>query len=313
MTDLNQRAKALGRVAVVYGGNSSEREVSLKSGAAVSAALLRAGTEIVEIDLFGADGQADPIAQLREANCDRAFLILHGPTGEDGVIQGALELLKIPYTGSGVGASALAMDKLRSKQVFIAAGLPTPEFAVLKNAQSLVQAAEQLGFPMILKPAHEGSSIGISKVENSEELEAAWSEAQRFDRCVIAERWMAGGEYTVAVLADQALPSIKLETEHAIYDYSAKYQSGDTRYIFDHDLTEAQCEQLANISLEAFEVLGCEGWARVDVMQDDKGDWFILEVNTAPGMTDHSLVPMAAARADISFEQLVVTIAEGAH
>ncbi len=311
MTDYRITAEernAFGRVAVIYGGNSAERCVSLKSGAEVLAGLLRAGVDAFGLDLYGPDGSEDPVRQLQQARFERAFLILHGPVGEDGTLQGVLELMGIPYTGSGVAASAIGMDKLRTKQLWQGAGLPTPPFAVLRDEADLLQAEQAVGFPVMVKPAHEGSSIGMARAENNAQLSEAFAAARCFDRLVLAERWMSGAEFTVAVLNDRALPIIRLETPHAFYDFDAKYQATDTRYLFEHGLDEGQAAQLKALCEAAFSAVGCRGWARVDVMQDAQGDFQLLEINTAPGMTDHSLVPMAARRAGISFEQLVVEV-----
>ena len=297
----------LGRVAVIFGGTSSEREVSLKSGQAVLQGLLRCGVDVFPLDLGGQEG-VSPLQQLQGESFDRAFLILHGPGGEDGTLQGVLEYLGKPYTGSGVAASAIGMDKLRTKQLWLGAGLPTPEFARLDEGCDLDEVASRLGFPMIVKPAHEGSSIGMSKVSDLAELQAAYSTAAGFDRLVIAESWMSGNEYTVAVLNGRALPVIQLVTQHEFYDFDAKYLSNDTQYHFDHGLTEQKESELKCLAEQAFSIVGCKGWARVDVMQDEKGAFQLLEINTAPGMTDHSLVPMAAAKAGVSFDQLVIEI-----
>lgn len=295
-----------GRVAVIMGGTSAEREVSLRSGAQVLQGLLNAGVDAFGMDL-GGEGQ-EPIAQLLEAKFDRAFLILHGRGGEDGTIQGVLEMLNKPYTGSGVAASALGMDKLRSKQLWLGAGLPTPVFAILDDEVDLAEVEQRLGYPMMVKPAHEGSSIGMSKVRNLDELKAAYQSAREYDRSVLAEQWVHGPEFTIALLAGQALPVIRLETPHEFYDFDAKYQANDTHYYFDTGLNEQQAKALQALALTAFETAGCRGWGRVDAMMDDKGQFQLLEVNTAPGMTDHSLVPMAAREAGLSFETLVLTI-----
>ncbi len=300
--------ESFGRVAVVYGGNSSEREVSLKSGAAVLAGLQRAGVDAFGIDLYGESADLEPLRQMQEEDFDRAFLILHGPGGEDGTLQGALEILGKPYTGSGVAASAIGMDKLRTKQLWLGADLPTPPFAVCDQQSDLDAVVERLGSPMIVKPAHEGSSIGMSKVRSSVELAAALKTAERYDRTVIVERWMSGDEYTVAVLDGVALPPILLVTNHDFYDFDAKYLANDTEYKFDHGLSPEQDKALRCLAEKAFSAVGCKGWGRVDVMQDENGEFQLLEVNTAPGMTDHSLVPMAARQQGISFEQLVVEI-----
>ncbi|WP_236014028.1 D-alanine--D-alanine ligase [Marinobacterium alkalitolerans] len=297
---------AFGRVAVIMGGTSAEREISLRSGAQVLKGLLSAGVDAFAIDL-GADGK-EPIAQLLEAQFDRAFLILHGRGGEDGTIQGVLEMMGKPYTGSGVAASALGMDKLRCKQLWQGAGLPTPAFAVLDDTVDLKGVEQRLGYPMMVKPAHEGSSIGMSKVRNLEELESAYRAAREYDSSVLAEQWVNGPEFTISLLDDRALPVIRLETPHDFYDFDAKYQAGDTHYHFDTGLTERQTETLQGLALQAFQVAGCRGWGRVDAMMDANGQFQLLEVNTAPGMTDHSLVPMAARESGLSFEDLVLRI-----
>ncbi|MEM5534986.1 D-alanine--D-alanine ligase [Neptuniibacter pectenicola] len=304
---------SFGRVAVIYGGNSSERAVSLKSGAAVLAGLQRAGVEAFGIDLYGESADLEPLRQLQEEAFDRAFLILHGPGGEDGTLQGALEMLGKPYTGSGVAASAIGMDKLRTKQLWLGAGLPTPPFAVCGQHESLDEVITRLGTPIIVKPAHEGSSIGMSKVRSRAELADALTTAESFDRTVIAERWMSGDEYTVAVLDGKALSPILLVTNHEFYDFDAKYVANDTEYRFDHGLSAEKDKALRDLAEKAFAAVGCAGWGRVDVMQDEHGEFQLLEVNTAPGMTDHSLVPMAAKQQGISFEQLVVEILKTAH
>ncbi len=306
LVDRHIDSAGFGRVAVIMGGTSAEREVSLRSGAQVLQGLLNAGVDAFGMDL-GGEGQ-EPIAQLLEAKFDRAFLILHGRGGEDGTIQGVLEMLNKPYTGSGVAASALGMDKLRSKQLWLGAGLPTPVFAILDDEVDLAEVEQRLGYPMMVKPAHEGSSIGMSKVRNLDELKAAYQSAREYDRSVLAEQWVHGPEFTIALLAGQALPVIRLETPHEFYDFDAKYQANDTHYYFDTGLDEQQAKALQALALTAFETAGCRGWGRVDAMMDDKGQFQLLEVNTAPGMTDHSLVPMAAREAGLSFEALVLTI-----
>jgi len=297
---------AFGRVAVIMGGTSAEREISLRSGSEVLKGLLAAGVDAFAIDLGNAG--ANPVAQLLEHDFDRAFLILHGRGGEDGTIQGVLEMLGKPYTGSGVAASALGMDKLRCKQLWQGAGLPTPAFAVLDADTDLSLVEAQLGYPMMVKPAHEGSSIGMSKVRDRAELESAYAAAREYDSCVIAEQWVNGPEFTIALLNGRALPVIRLETPHDFYDFDAKYAAADTHYHFDTRLTEQQTDALQKLALQAFNVAGCRGWGRIDAMMDAEGHFQLLEVNTAPGMTDHSLVPMAARQAGIGFEQLVVDI-----
>ncbi|MFF7705746.1 D-alanine--D-alanine ligase [Pseudomonas sp. NPDC007930] len=292
-----------GRVAVLYGGKSAEREVSLKSGAQVLGALQAAG-----VNAFGIDVGDDLLAVLQREHIDRAFIVLHGRGGEDGSMQGLLEVLGIPYTGSGVLASALAMDKLRTKQVWQSLGIPTPRHAVLASAADCFSAAEELGFPLIVKPAHEGSSIGMAKVTSAEQLVDAWKDASTYDSQVLVEQWISGPEYTVATLRDQPLPAIALGTPHAFYDYDAKYLASDTQYRIPCGLPAEQEQALAALCQRACDALGIAGWARVDVMQDAAGDFWLLEVNTAPGMTDHSLVPMAARAAGLDFQQLVLSI-----
>lgn len=299
-------AQEFGRVAVLLGGDSAERSISLRSGAEVLKGLCNAGVDAFAIDLC-AEG-ADPVAQLLAAEFDRAFLILHGRGGEDGTLQGLLEMLKKPYTGSGVAASALGMDKLRCKQLWMGAGFPTPAFAELRPETDLAEVARMLGFPLMVKPVHEGSSIGMSRVLDLDQLKAAYAEAARYDHQVIAEQWIQGAEYTLAILNDQALPVIRLETTHDFYDFNAKYEANDTRYLFDHQLSDTRYDALKTLALRAFQAVGCRGWGRVDLMMDSQGNFQLLEVNTLPGMTDHSLVPMAAREAGMSFAELVVSI-----
>ncbi|MBE7376014.1 D-alanine--D-alanine ligase [Pseudomonas lopnurensis] len=295
--------KAFGRVAVLFGGKSAEREVSLKSGAAVLCALQAAG-----VDAFGIDVGDDLLQRLGSEKIDRAFIVLHGRGGEDGSMQGLLECAGIPYTGSGILASALAMDKLRTKQVWQSLGLPTPRHAVLASEDDCKTAAEALGFPLIVKPAHEGSSIGMAKVEGVAELIAAWRAASAYDSQVLVEQWIQGPEFTVAVLRGQVLPPIGLGTPHSFYDYDAKYLASDTQYRIPCGLDAAREQELKALSARACEAVGIRGWGRVDVMQDSAGNFWLLEVNTVPGMTDHSLVPMAARAAGLDFQQLVLSI-----
>jgi len=305
-----QEAIAFGRVAVIYGGLSAEREISLRSGAEVLKGLQMAGVDAFGIDL-GGSGE-NPLAQLMSTEFDRAFLVLHGRGGEDGTIQGALEMMGKPYTGSGVAASALGMDKLRTKQLWHGGGLTTPAFVMIDLHTDLAQVVEKLGFPIMIKPVHEGSSIGMARVSNADELAAAVAQARRYDSCILAERWISGPEYTIGVLDGQALPIIRLETPHTFYDYNAKYQAKDTRYLFDTQLSAAEEAELKALVEQAFALVGCRGWGRIDVMLDEQGCFQLLEVNTAPGMTDHSLVPMAAREAGINFAELVVRILRGA-
>jgi D-alanine-D-alanine ligase len=289
----------------MFGGNSAEREVSLKSGAAVLAALHRAG-----VDAHPFDPAERPLSALKDKGFARVFIALHGRGGEDGSLQGALDLMGIPYTGSGVLASALAMDKWRSKLLWQAAGIPVPECEVLTAESDWSAVVARLGLPLFVKPANEGSSIGISKVKSVAELGAAYREAAKYDSLVLAERFVDGAEVQFPILGDEVLPSIRIETPHEFYDYDAKYLADDTRYICP-GLAPEEEQRLAGLVLRSFQVLGCRGWARVDLMLDRKsGQPYFLEMNTSPGMTDHSLVPMAAKVAGIPFEQLVVKVLE---
>ena len=295
-----------GRVAVLFGGSSAERAVSLKSGAAVLAALQAAG-----VDAYGIDAGPQLAEQLLSERPDRVFIALHGRGGEDGSLQGLLESLRIPYTGSGVMASAIGMDKLRTKQIWQSLGLPTPAYAMLRDGEQCAEIVERLGTPLIIKPLHEGSSIGMAKADSLEQLQDAWQGAQSYDSEALVEQWIQGAEFTVAVLDGQALPPIRLRTPHTFYDYEAKYQANDTQYLCPCGLPPEQEAQLKALSLRAFEAVGCKGWGRVDVMQDEQGNFYLLEVNTVPGMTDHSLVPMAAKATGLSFGDLVLAILAG--
>ncbi|MFI4978971.1 MAG: D-alanine--D-alanine ligase [Nevskiales bacterium] len=304
----------LGKVAVMFGGDSAERAVSLKSGAAVLAALREAG-----VDAQAFDPSEKPLARLAEEKFARVFIALHGQGGEDGTLQGALDWMKIPYTGSGVLASALAMDKWRSKLIWQAAGIPVPDYALLdarSPAHDFAAIEAQLGLPLFVKPANEGSSIGISKVKEAGGLAAAYAEAAKYDDIVIAERFVDAGEYTVGIIDAggelQALPMIEIVPAGEYYDYQAKYLRDDTRYLCPCPLPEARQQELGALALKAFSVLGGRGWGRVDLMLDRAGHAYFLEVNTAPGMTDHSLVPMAAKAAGIGFAELVLRVLEGA-
>lgn len=301
----NRDPHEYGKVAVLMGGFSAEREVSLKSGKAVLEALQRKG-----VDALGIDVGRDVLQQLQAGGFDRAFNILHGRMGEDGVMQGALELLGLPYTGSGVLASALAMDKRRTKELWLGAELPTPPFALLGHDADFAAAAKHVGLPVMVKPAREGSSIGMSKVREADELKQAYEKAARYDACIIAERLIIGAEYTVAILDRQALPAIRLETPHDFYDFEAKYEVDTTQYHCPCGLPPEQEESLQELALKAFDAVGASGWGRVDFMMDRQGKPWLLEVNTLPGMTDHSLVPMAARAGGIDFDELVLRILE---
>lgn len=290
-----------GKVAVLFGGTSAEREISLKSGSRVLAALKNQGVDAHAFD--PAERKLDELAGF-----DRAFIALHGRHGEDGTIQGALELMHIPYTGSGVMASAVGMDKWRTKLLWRSVGLPIPEFVMLDANSDFSAVEEQLGLPLFVKPACEGSSIGVTKVRQPGELRAAYLEAAKHDSLVIAEKGVLGGEYTASILGDEALPIIKIEPATDFYDYEAKYFRDDTAYRCPCGLPEARELEIRAQALEAFRVLGCRGWGRVDFLMDEEGNAYMLEVNTSPGMTDHSLVPMAARVAGISYDQLVLRV-----
>lgn len=295
-----------GKVAVLLGGKSAEREVSLNSGNAVLAALKRS-----RVDAHAFDTAYRPLHELE--GYDRVFIALHGRYGEDGTVQGALELMGIPYTGSGVLASSVGMDKWRTKLIWQATGIATPAFEMV-NAQSNFAAIEsRLGLPLFVKPANEGSSVGISKVKQSGELNAAYTEAAKYDVLVIAEQFIGGGEYTVGILGDKALPIIRIVPATEFYDYKAKYLRDDTQYLCPCGLSAEQEQRIQQEALLAFRVLDGRGWGRVDFLMDEKGRHYFLEVNTSPGMTDHSLVPMGARAAGISFDQLVLNILELAH
>ncbi len=296
--------QALGRVAVVMGGDSAERTISLKTGQAVTQALQSAG-----VDAEGVDVQGRDLLELAAAGrYDRCFIALHGRGGEDGTAQAILEQAGLPYTGSGVLASALAMDKLRTKYVFAGAGLPTPAFRLMTDIGQAAGIMDALNPPLSVKPSREGSSIGVFKVSSQAELEEAFREACAHDPQVLVEEWIEGGEYTVSILGSEALPAIGLTTDHAFYDFEAKYLSDDTNYLLPCGLDEPQEQALKELSLEAFRILDASGWGRVDVMRDGEGRFWLLEINTIPGMTDHSLVPMAAKAVGIGFNELSVRI-----
>ncbi len=294
---------SLGKVAVLFGGTSAEREVSLNSGSRVLAALQGQG-----IDAHAFDPATQTLDDLK--GYDRAFIALHGRHGEDGTIQGALEVMHLPYTGSGVLASALAMDKFRTKLMWQAAGLPVPEYALLTAESDFAALEAQLGLPLFVKPAREGSSIGVTKVKEAGALKAAYEEAARHDPLVIAEKGVMGGEYTVGIVGDEVLPIIKIEPATEWYDYEAKYNRDDTKYLCPCGLPEAKEMQIRKQALEAFRVLGGRGWGRVDFLMDEAGNHYFLEVNTAPGMTDHSLVPMGARVAGLEYPTLVRRVLE---
>ena len=296
-----------GKVAVLLGGKSAEREVSLKSGSMVLAALRRRG-----VDAHAFDPAECGLDALIEERFERAFIVLHGRFGEDGTIQGILDWLGIPYTGSGVLGSALAMDKVRAKLLWQASGLPTPPYEVLEAGGDFGAVAARLGLPLMVKPVSEGSSIGMSKVRAAAALDQAYALAVNYDRSVIAEKFIEGAELTAGIVGEEPLPLIRLETPRDFYDYEAKYVAGDTRYLIPCGLQPAKERELQELCVQAFRALGCRGWGRVDLMLDRVEEPFLLEVNTAPGMTDHSLVPMAARAAGLGYEDLCVRILEGA-
>lgn len=298
-------ADRFGKVALLLGGESAEREISLKSGAAVLAALERQGVDVHALD----PAEAGTLERLRAGGFARVFIILHGRGGEDGQIQGALETIGLPYTGSGVLGSALGMDKYRCKVLWQGCGLPTPDFALLRCEADLARA-QDLGFPLMIKPANEGSSIGMARADDPETLAGAWRAAARYDALVLAERWIDGPEYTCALLDGEALPTIRLETPRAFYDYEAKYFADTTSYICPCGLDAARESRLQAMCRDAFEAVGARGWGRVDFMLDADGRPYLLEVNTVPGMTDHSLVPMAAKVHGLGFDALVWRILE---
>lgn len=292
-----------GKVAVLMGGIAAEREVSLRSGQAVTQALIAQGIDAVSEDVTElADLQR--IAQ----EYDRAFIALHGRWGEDGGVQSILDDLKLPYTGSGMAASAIAMDKLRTKWMWMGAGLPTPGFVWVSELMPLDLDNFDLPFPVIVKPCREGSSIGMRKVYDLESLKQAVEFAQEYDAEVLIEQWITGSEYTGAVLNNKALPLIELKTTHDFYDFDAKYKSNDTQYMCPCGLDSEVEDEIQDLVLQAFHVIGSKGWGRVDLMLDEDGQAWLIELNTVPGMTDHSLVPMAAKASGLDFQQLVVEV-----
>lgn len=300
-----KQAKDFGRVAVLMGGTAAEREISLNSGNAVFQALLRKNVDVTAVDV-----KSTVLAALKDSSFDRVVNMIHGRGGEDGVLQAVLESLGLPYTGSGVLASALSMDKLRTKLCWQGAGLASPKWIVLKNKSDIQRCIDELGFPVIVKPSMEGSSLGMSKAETQEQLHRAWQDAAQYQCDVYAEAWVNGKEYTVGILNDEALPVIRLETPHVFYDYDAKYRADSTQYHCPSGLTDDVENRLTEIALKACNVLGVKGWGRVDVFIDNQGMAQLIEVNTVPGMTDHSLVPMAAKQAGLSFDDLVWRILE---
>lgn len=300
---------SFGKVAVLMGGKSAEREISLMSGGGVLQALRARG-----VDAHAFDPAERDLCELRRDGFARCFIVLHGRGGEDGTVQGALETMGIPYTGSGVLGSALALDKWRTKMVWLARGLPTPRYRVLGERDDWDAVTRDLGLPLIVKPANEGSTLGLSKVTAAAQLPAAYElAATKYRDTALAESFIAGDEYTVGILGEAALPLIRIEAPQGNYDYQHKYFSDDTKYVCPCGLPSSEERALQALSLEAFRLLGCSGWGRVDLMRDAAGKPWLLEVNTAPGMTGHSLVPMAARAAGLSYEDLCVRVLEGAH
>lgn len=298
-------ATEFGRVAVLMGGRSAEREISLNSGQTVLTALQEKG-----IDAHKVDVDYDVAEQLRAGNFDRAFVMLHGRGGEDGQIQGLLQSMNIPFTGSDVTGAVLSMNKMISKQSWVQQGLPTAKFERVSISSNIDDVVQRLGLPIIIKPVNEGSSIGMSKVNTADELLTAIELATQFDTEVMAEHWITGAEYTVAILGQTALPMIKLKTPHEFYDFEAKYQANTTEYLCPCGLSEQDEQYCQQLALMAFNGLRMKGWGRVDLMQDQDGEFYLLEANSVPGMTDHSLVPMAAKQFGLSFEDLVWQILE---
>lgn len=301
--DISRVAAAAGRVAVLMGGQSGEREISLKSGRSVLDALQGAG-----VDAHALVWDGNLVDEIRVCAPDRVFVALHGGEGEDGTVQGLLEMLGLPYTGSGVLGCALSMDKVRSKQIWRSLDLPTPDFHIVRRDDRAGLQLPDIRLPAMVKPASEGSSLGISRVDESAALATAVAHAMTFNDVVLIENWVDGGEYTMGVVDGEPLPIIKLETPHEFYDYNAKYLADTTRYLCPCGLSETMMESLTSLALEAFGALDARGWGRVDFMLDSDGQPWLIELNTVPGMTDHSLVPMAAAAAGMSFEELVVRI-----
>jgi D-alanine-D-alanine ligase len=297
-----------GKVAVLFGGKSAEREVSLMSGNAVLEALHGQG-----VDAHPFDPAQRPLEDLAREGFQRVFIALHGRYGEDGTVQGALELLSIPYTGSGVMASALAMDKWRTKLVWQAVGVPSPRFEMLSAGSDFVEVVKKLGLPLIVKPSREGSTIGLTKVTDVMQMGAAYRAAAKHDPMVLAEQFMSGMELTASILGDTALPLIRIAAASGLYDYHAKYFADDTQYFCPSGLADTQEKSLQLLALRAFQIVGCRGWGRVDIMLDQNGSPHLLEVNTSPGMTSHSLVPMAAKASGLTFPDLVMKILESAH
>ncbi|MFL0810589.1 MAG: D-alanine--D-alanine ligase [Agarilytica sp.] len=299
----NQGPEALGRVAVLFGGTSAEREISLQSGKAVLEGLLESG-----VNAFGVDLGEGAVSQLQNLECDRVFIALHGPGGEDGKVQALLTMMGLPFTGSDFASSSIAMHKVKTKRLWAGSELPSPEFELLTEKSDFGAIIEKLTGSCFVKPAHEGSSIGMRCVDSAGQLQEAFAFAAQYDSEVFAERSISGREFTVSILNGYALPAIELKTNNAFYDYDAKYLSNDTEYFCPCKISDSEEGLLASIALSAFDALGCSGWGRIDFMQDQAGRFYLLEANTVPGMTSHSLVPMAAKAAGLSFNELLLEI-----
>jgi len=296
-------ADEFGKVAVLMGGLSAEREVSFKSGQAVLDALLRKG-----VNAIGIDANRNTVLQLQQENFDRVFIVLHGRWGEDGVIQGALESIGMPYTGAGVTACAIAMDKILTKRIWQSYGLPTANFCEVRSAEELNGLSKKLGLPLYVKAPHEGSSVGVIKVNQESELEQAWRSASEHDEAILCESFNSGDELTVAILGEKALPVIRIVAANEFYDFDAKYESDETQYLCPAGLNDELEERVKRLAEQAFAAIQGRGWGRVDIMLDASGEPQLLEINMVPGMTDHSLVPMAAKAIGLSFDDLVVQI-----
>ncbi len=297
-----QDVRRYGKVAVIFGGRSSERKISLESGNSCLESLLRSG-----VDAYPIDPDDDLAINLRLGKFDRAFIMLHGKEGEDGIVQGTLQMMGLPFTGSGVAASALAMNKSRAKLVMHGLDVPTPVFGVAYSLEQANVLAKKIGLPVSVKPVNEGSSIGVTRVEDMAQLANAYARAAIYGEVMI-EQWIDGADFFVSVLGDQVLPAVKVKPANGFYDYNAKYESNKTQYLCPPPISKEQERELADISYRAFKALGCEGWGRVDLVQDKEGNFWVLEVNTIPGMTSHSLVPMSALAQGMSFDDLVMAI-----
>lgn len=300
--NVTRSPQSFGKVAVLFGGRSAERAVSIESGTACLEALRRKG-----VDAHPIDPNEELAAKLSTGGFDRAFIMLHGTEGEDGVMQGLLQMMDIPFTGSGVAASALSMNKSRSKLIFHALDIPTPTFGVAQHINQAKDLAQKIGLPLSVKPVNEGSSLGVTRVDSMSQLKNAFMRAARYGEVMI-ERWIEGDDYFVSILGDDVLPPVQVRTSNSFYDYNAKYESDKTQYLCPAPLSSKEDEQLKEISYQAFKALGCQGWGRVDIMRDKQGQFWVLEVNTVPGMTSHSLVPLSAKAQGMSFDDLVMAI-----